>query len=60
MEEWPAIGRTGERQEIRGLSSRSRSSSPGVNLGWIFKDGDAVVIDRQSSDVRLRKVAIEW
>jgi hypothetical protein len=33
---------------------------PWRQLGWIFKDGDAVIIDRQSSDVRLRKVAIEW
>jgi hypothetical protein len=33
---------------------------PWRQLGWIFKDGDAVVIDRQASDVRPRKVAIEW
>jgi|GEM_PF-5261820 len=31
---------------------------PWRELGWIFKDGDAVVIDRLGSDVRLRKVAI--
>jgi hypothetical protein len=30
---------------------------PWRELGWIFKDGDAVVIDRQGSDARLRKVA---
>jgi hypothetical protein len=27
-------------------------------LGWIFKDGEAVVIERQGSHVRIRKVAI--
>ena len=34
---------------------------PWRELDWMFnRDGDAVVIDRQASDVRLRKVAIEW
>jgi hypothetical protein len=31
---------------------------PWRELGWIVKDGDTVVIERQGSDVRLRKVAI--
>jgi hypothetical protein len=31
---------------------------PWRELGWFFKDGDAVVIDRQCSDPRLKKVAI--
>jgi hypothetical protein len=30
---------------------------PWRELGWIFKDGDAVVIERHRSDVRVRKVA---
>jgi hypothetical protein len=31
---------------------------PCRELGWIFKDGEAVVIERQRSDVRIRKVAV--
>jgi hypothetical protein len=30
---------------------------PWCEFGWIFKDGDAVVIERHRSDVRVRKVA---
>jgi hypothetical protein len=33
-------------------------SKPWRALGWIFKDGDAVVIERQGSSDRLGKVAI--
>jgi hypothetical protein len=33
---------------------------PWRELGWIFKDGEAVVIERQRSDVRIRKVADQW
>ena len=31
---------------------------PWRELGWIFKDGGAVVIERLGSDVRITKVAI--
>jgi hypothetical protein len=31
---------------------------PWRELGWIFKDGGAVVIKRLGSDVRIKKVAI--
>ena len=31
---------------------------PWRELGWIFKDGNAVVIERQGSDVRIEKVVV--
>jgi hypothetical protein len=31
---------------------------PWRELGWIFKDGHAVVIERLGSDVQIRKVAV--
>lgn len=31
---------------------------PWRELGWFFKDGAAIAIERQVSDIRLRKVAI--
>jgi hypothetical protein len=31
---------------------------PWRELGWIFKDGHAVVIERQGSDVRIGKVVV--
>jgi hypothetical protein len=48
----------------RGVASGTRLGEsipefePWCELGWIFKHGDAVVIERQGSDVRIRKVAI--
>jgi hypothetical protein len=48
----------------KGVASHSRLAEPipefkpWRELGWVFKDGAAVVIDRKGSDVRLRKVAI--
>jgi hypothetical protein len=48
----------------KGVASDSKLAEPipefkpWRELGWVFKDGDAVVIDRKGSDVRLRKVAI--
>jgi hypothetical protein len=48
----------------KGVASDSRLAEPipefkpWRELGWVFKDGDAVVIDRKGSDVRLRKEAI--
>jgi hypothetical protein len=31
---------------------------PWREFGWVFKDGNAVVIDRKGSDVRLKKVVV--
>ena len=48
----------------KGVASDSRVAEPipefkpWRELGWVFKDGDAVVIDRKGSDVRPRKVVI--
>jgi hypothetical protein len=48
----------------KGVASHSRLAEPipefkpWRELGWVFKDGAAVVMDRKGSDVRLRKVAI--
>jgi hypothetical protein len=48
----------------RGVASDTRLAEsipefkPWRELGWFFKDGDAVVVERQVSDVRIRKVAI--
>jgi hypothetical protein len=48
----------------KGVASDSRLSDPipefkpWRELGWVFKDGEAVVNDRKGSDARLRKVVI--
>jgi hypothetical protein len=48
----------------KGVASDTRPAEsipefkPWRELGWISRDGDAVVIERRGSHVRIRKVAI--
>ena len=35
-----------------------RDLKPWREVGWIFKDGEAVAIERQDGETRIRKVAI--